>query len=31
MFTQTQDEPARVMDGIALADGKPTPLLAKCE
>jgi hypothetical protein len=31
MFTQTQGEPARVKDGIALADGKPTPLLAKCE
>lgn len=31
MFTQTQGEPPRVKDGIALANGKPTPLLKKCE
>ena len=31
MFTGGADEPPRVKDGIAVAIGKPTPLLTKCE
>jgi hypothetical protein len=31
MFTATADEPPRVKDGIAVAVGKPTPLLNKCD
>jgi hypothetical protein len=31
LFTGGADEPPRVKDGIAVAIGKPTPLLTKCE
>jgi len=31
LFTGTADEPPRVKDGIAVAVGKPTPTLNKCD
>jgi len=31
LFTGSTDEPPRVKDGIAVAIGKPTPLLNKCD
>ena len=31
MFTGTGDEPPRVKDGIATANGAPTPTLKKCD
>jgi len=31
MFTGTADGPPRVKDGIAVAAGKPTPVLNKCD
>jgi hypothetical protein len=31
LFTETEGEPPRVKNGIAVAAGKPTPLLVKCE
>ena len=31
LSTATEGEPPRVKDGIAVAVGKPTPLLRKCE
>jgi hypothetical protein len=31
MFTGTEDAPPRVLDGIATANGAPTPTLKKCD
>jgi hypothetical protein len=31
IFTGTEDEPPRVLNGIAVANGAPTPTLKKCD